>query len=133
MENLEEFVQAQKFFDILQREAFQAGEKNKVPFPPHSADRHFRTDAYSVALLYSQGIERLRELEKANVVHISTIAGGSLNSAMSSLTDYFVRQESAFTGDEYEQLARACYSAKNLFKKEKETGTFGRSAVSIRD
>ncbi|MEK6950516.1 MAG: hypothetical protein AABX13_02225 [Nanoarchaeota archaeon] len=120
--NLEQFLRAQDFFNDLKDKAaqkeFHLGMLGKFPVPPQGADLHFGTVAYSVALLYSKGVELLQKLEKEGVVHPSTIERGSLITAMSSISDYFVARRNAFTRDEYEQLQRTCYSAKLLLDKE---------------
>ncbi len=117
---LDRLIQSKEFFNSLREKAVHISESQRVPLPPQEADQHFATAAYAVAFLYQQGIEQLCQLEQKRVVHPSTIAGDSLSSAMQSLNDYFLRQQHAFQRDEYEQLARSCYSAHRLLEREGE-------------
>lgn len=81
---------------------------------PGGYESHFLMVSYAVSVLETLGRERLLELEQKNVVHSSTISGGSLPVAKSCVENYIdgVRE---FTRDNYEQLYRTCGSASNLF------------------
>ncbi len=109
--NTTKFQEAQEYFGRLEETVALPGLGHPAAF---GADRHFAVAAHAVAVLYSLGVDQLRELVRQDIVHPSTILGGSLGTAMRAVNDYQLEKRWPFHKDEYEQLDRVCYSAKRF-------------------
>ncbi len=111
--NLSSFEKAQNRFYDLERVASDLGT---AFITDEEGERLFSTASLAAAVLHRLGRKRLIELEKMNIVHGSTITGGSLSSAMISIEQYFLYEKRMFDRDEYEQLGRTCQSAKKIYE-----------------
>lgn len=104
------FDAAAHAFSQLEKKAIYEGHADI-----REAQEHIPVALLAIAKLYSLSRSTLCELEKKGVVHRSTVSGNSLDSAFHALRHYLLDQQTMFNRDHYEQIKRACYSAKDFY------------------
>jgi hypothetical protein len=101
---------------IAKQAKIDHGTSHPTPVPKQNRS-DMAVATYAIAVLGSLGKEELLELERNEIIHNSTITGGSLSVAMSALSCYVVNNEtSSIEPDHFEQLGRACVSTKNVIE-----------------
>lgn len=101
----------QQFLELY----YQNLEYSRTLQPQH--EEYINTAHKATLMLMALGTKKLKELEEQRLIHTSTIAGGSLESAVFALKIYNLGQRT-FDKDYIEQLARSCDSAAEVIKQE---------------
>lgn len=107
--------EAAKAFTGLERKANT--NKKGITKIPHRFENHILALNFAHATLHSLGRSSLSDLEKKGVIHGSTIAGASLSISTFRASKYMLGKEDSFSGDNYEQFARSCLSAKSIYER----------------
>ncbi len=100
-----------RFSDLARR---SCGAPDETARSSRGDYRHFLVLGCAITILSSYRRDQLEEFEARNLVHGSTISGGSLDIAIGCLQRYFGQEERNFTWHDYEQLQRVCSSARSL-------------------
>lgn len=112
---LETFRNAEYRFSSLERLANQTLDGN-VAITSNDLP-HMLAAAFAVAKLERLGKEQLLAFEQTQIVHPSTISGGSLHVAYAIVQGFLLHGEDRLNRDQYEQLFRVCYSARHLYEE----------------
>lgn len=111
MRNTKAFQEAAEAFHELEQLCLNDGSAEI----PNSFLKHVATASYALATLNLLGRDKLLDLERQEIVHPSTVSGGSLASTIDSLRAYWLMDDREYYKDDYEQLARTCHSAKKVY------------------